>query len=164
MIQTDQALRFAGVSRAVCMGALTLGIGCGSSTTSSEPPPPPPPPVYTYESIAGTWEGTVKEDRTPNEYLMSITMNRTAAKGDAAAQITYYLADIGLSSDCTGSLVADAAPANDSYRFKELISTGPCVANGDVRLLHDRTAGTIGYAWYSQAGLRCCTATLRRRP
>lgn len=138
-------------------------IGCGGSSASTSPEPPPPPPVYSYDPIVGSWEGTVTEERTSNVYRMGITVNRTAAKGSVAAIIIYFLAEKGASSDCTGSLIPETPPANDTYRFNEFIG-GPCVPNGEVHLVHRPADGTIDYAWYSQAGVRCCTATLRRRP
>ncbi len=143
------------------LGVLFSGIGCSSAPPSTEPTPPPPP-VYSFETIAGAWEGTVREDRTPNVYAMDLTLKPSAAKGEAAGSITYYLAAIGFSSDCTGSLVADAPPASEVYKLKELIGS-PCVPNGEVHLVYTQAEGTIAYAWYSQAGVRCCTATLRRR-
>lgn len=142
--------------------ACWLALACGG-TEESPPPPPPPPPAYSYESIAGTWDGTVTEDRTRHEYTMSITMSSSAIKGNPAGQIRYNITEVGFAADCTGSLVAEVAPTGDLYVLREVIA-GPCVPNGEVRLMHNRSDGTIGFAWFSQSGQRCCTATLTRRP
>jgi len=111
----------------------------------------------------GAWEGTVTEDRTQNVYTMTLTVVASAAQGAVAGQIRYNITEVGFPLDCVGGLVANVPPEGDEYRFQEAIG-GQCTPNGEVRLIHNRTDGTLGYAGYSTAGVHGSSATLRRRP
>jgi hypothetical protein len=149
-----------------CIGAWFAGInllGCGGGIADTEPPPPPPPPsdIVSYAAIAGDWQGTVTELRTPNKYTIQVRLPQQGAKGSRVGEIRYLVTEAGFGSDCVGTL-ATVDRSGEVYRFGENIASGPCVQGGTVVLTYAQAEATLKYEWFNSGGVQCCEAVMRR--